>query len=311
VSSRPGIMERWRGFVKPFDRRGSRRAAEDFQKKVNQRPFQPFRMYLTDGAVYEIWHPEMVLLGKRSLVLGLSSDVTGSLSDRTGDVDLLHVVRMEYIDRTTQHGHEQKAGRNRPRRASTKVSLALLQQQPLVQFRHGVGAVPGIVSTPGNSCRAAGRRLLRARIISRDCPPGSPCRRPRGSTAGDVLELRGRLGVAAVADRHDRRPALRVRRGQAPGALAAHRQARQINAFSHRPDILSPPGRARPGRVAVLGVGLPTPFVRLREDGNKPEGLLLFADMRCQPALYLGTTVGSGRAGTVQEEDRRVRLLAS
>ncbi len=47
---------------------------EDLEKKIRQRPFRPFRMFLTGGTVYDVRHPELLLLGRRSLVLGLASD---------------------------------------------------------------------------------------------------------------------------------------------------------------------------------------------------------------------------------------------
>ncbi len=71
---------------------------EDVEKKLRQRPFAPFRMYLSDGAVYDVNHPELVLLGRRSLVLGLAGDPEATLYERTVDVDLLHIVRMENVE---------------------------------------------------------------------------------------------------------------------------------------------------------------------------------------------------------------------
>jgi hypothetical protein len=71
---------------------------EDLQKRLRARPFQPLRLHLSDGAAYEIQHPELVLLGRRSLVLGLANDPAQTLYDRTVDIDLLHIVRMETTD---------------------------------------------------------------------------------------------------------------------------------------------------------------------------------------------------------------------
>ena len=71
---------------------------EDIEKKIREKPFKPFRMYLSDGAVYEVRHPELVLLGRRSLVLGLVSDPGQTLYERTVDVDLLHIVRMDHLE---------------------------------------------------------------------------------------------------------------------------------------------------------------------------------------------------------------------
>ena len=78
---------------------------EDVQKKLRRQPFQPFRMYLTDGSVYDVMHPELVLLGRRSLVLGLAGSPEDTLYERTVDVDLLHIVRMEHLEPQHRRGN--------------------------------------------------------------------------------------------------------------------------------------------------------------------------------------------------------------
>jgi len=78
---------------------------EDLQKKLRRQPFQPFRMYLSDGAAYDVTHPELVLLGRRSLVLGLARSPDETLYERTVDVDLLHLVRMEPLEPQRRRGN--------------------------------------------------------------------------------------------------------------------------------------------------------------------------------------------------------------
>ncbi len=78
---------------------------EDLEKKLRHRPFQPFRIYLTDGAAYDVRHPELVLLGRRSLVLGLAGDPEATLYERTVDVDLLHITRVEHLESRSPKGN--------------------------------------------------------------------------------------------------------------------------------------------------------------------------------------------------------------
>ena len=59
---------------------------EDVQKKLASRPFQPFRIYLSDGATYEVRHPEMLLLGRRSLVLGVANRPEETVYDRSVEI---------------------------------------------------------------------------------------------------------------------------------------------------------------------------------------------------------------------------------
>ena len=44
---------------------------QDLAQALHRQPFKPFRLVLTDGERYEIRHPELFMLGKRSAVIGL------------------------------------------------------------------------------------------------------------------------------------------------------------------------------------------------------------------------------------------------
>lgn len=73
-------------------------APEELLTALRERPFQPFRLSLTDGRTLEVRHPEMVLPGRRSVVVGLPAPgETEPLYDHRITVDLLHVVSMEPI----------------------------------------------------------------------------------------------------------------------------------------------------------------------------------------------------------------------
>jgi hypothetical protein len=68
---------------------------EDLLDRLRERPFRPFRLVLTEGTAYEVRHPELFLLGKRSAVIGLTPDPEQVVYDRTAMVDLFHIVRLE------------------------------------------------------------------------------------------------------------------------------------------------------------------------------------------------------------------------
>jgi len=74
---------------------------EDIREKLDHRPFVPFRMVLTDGTTYEIRHPELLLLGKRSAVIGLTSNPADREYDRYITVALLHITRLEPLATST------------------------------------------------------------------------------------------------------------------------------------------------------------------------------------------------------------------
>jgi hypothetical protein len=75
---------------------------EELREHLIQRPFQPFRMYVTDGASYDVRHPDLLLVGKRSAVVGLTSTPEDVYFERTARVDLLHIVRLEPLSTATK-----------------------------------------------------------------------------------------------------------------------------------------------------------------------------------------------------------------
>jgi hypothetical protein len=73
---------------------------ETVQKHLLQQPFRPFRVFLSDGAVYEVRQPEMVFIAQREIIIGLPKP--GEKFPRhTVYCDLLHVTRIEPIDGKT------------------------------------------------------------------------------------------------------------------------------------------------------------------------------------------------------------------
>jgi len=68
---------------------------EEILSLRQREPFEPFRICLTDGTSYDINFPEMVLPGRRALVIGIPNEPTLPLYGRTANVSLLHITRLE------------------------------------------------------------------------------------------------------------------------------------------------------------------------------------------------------------------------
>jgi hypothetical protein len=71
----------------------------DIRVFLQQQPFRPFRITLADGRSYEVRHPEMAMVGRSSLVIGLpAAGDTEPVYDRFVTVSLLHVMQMEPLE---------------------------------------------------------------------------------------------------------------------------------------------------------------------------------------------------------------------
>ena len=70
---------------------------EDLQSAARRQPFEPFRVVLTTGTTYDIRHPDLIMVGRRAAIIGLTDEPNGSAFDRTIKVDLFHVVSIEEL----------------------------------------------------------------------------------------------------------------------------------------------------------------------------------------------------------------------
>jgi hypothetical protein len=72
---------------------------EDLWEWIRRQPFQPFRLHLTDGTAYEVRHPELIMVGRRSAVIGIAGAQQGPpFYERTATVSLPHIVRLEPME---------------------------------------------------------------------------------------------------------------------------------------------------------------------------------------------------------------------
>jgi hypothetical protein len=71
---------------------------EALRDTVKRQPFEPFRLVTTDGASYEIRHPDLVMVGIRTLMVGLTGQPGQTFFERSVQIDLLHVVRLEPLE---------------------------------------------------------------------------------------------------------------------------------------------------------------------------------------------------------------------
>ncbi|MFO0973580.1 MAG: hypothetical protein U1A27_09100 [Phycisphaerae bacterium] len=85
---------------------------EDIIERLRTQPFEPFRIYMTDGQTYDVRHPELVIVDRTKLHVfvpgprGLDAPIR-----RTHYAALMHVVRIAPLN-----GHEARRGRPRRKR---------------------------------------------------------------------------------------------------------------------------------------------------------------------------------------------------
>jgi hypothetical protein len=70
-------------------------SARDVLDLIRRKPFVPFRVVTSDGTVYEVRHPDLIMVGLSSLVIGYPSEQEPHAYSRYDIISLRHVVRLE------------------------------------------------------------------------------------------------------------------------------------------------------------------------------------------------------------------------
>ncbi|HEY3322988.1 MAG TPA: hypothetical protein VGP72_21215 [Planctomycetota bacterium] len=66
-------------------------------KLLHRRPFQPFRLHLSDGSHFDVKHPEMALVTRTSLAVGVPGKEAEDLAESLDIISWLHIVRLEVL----------------------------------------------------------------------------------------------------------------------------------------------------------------------------------------------------------------------
>ena len=77
--------------------------AEDMKEILTGQPFTPIRIYLSDGKTYDITHPDQVYVMKSRMIIGTKSDPETRIVERSEQIALVHVVRVEPLSSMASH----------------------------------------------------------------------------------------------------------------------------------------------------------------------------------------------------------------
>jgi hypothetical protein len=70
---------------------------DDIREVLDERPFKPFRLFMSDGKTFAILHPEFVLLLKSRLLVGVPSETPEGVPEHVQHCALLHIVRTQEL----------------------------------------------------------------------------------------------------------------------------------------------------------------------------------------------------------------------
>ena len=76
----------------------------NFGEYVSAEPFQPFRIKMASGQVYEIRHPEMLLVGRSSVRVYTSTSADPDRPPNWHDVSMMLMETLEPLDAKSTAG---------------------------------------------------------------------------------------------------------------------------------------------------------------------------------------------------------------
>jgi hypothetical protein len=71
--------------------------ADELIELLEERPFQPLRLHLSDGRVREIRHPEMAIVSETLVAIGVPRNDDSRIATKITYCSLPHVVEAEPI----------------------------------------------------------------------------------------------------------------------------------------------------------------------------------------------------------------------
>ena len=72
---------------------------QTFRNLLTERPFKPFRLVMSSGQAYEVRHPEMALLTKTDILVGIDIEDDGVPAEFK-ICSMLHVTAIEPLEPT-------------------------------------------------------------------------------------------------------------------------------------------------------------------------------------------------------------------
>ena len=79
-------------------------ATPDIQSRLRVRPFVPVRVVTSSGQSYDITHPDLVLIGVTSLIIGKASNQNPTVFETASRVATFHITDLQDIPHAAPSG---------------------------------------------------------------------------------------------------------------------------------------------------------------------------------------------------------------
>ena len=69
--------------------------ADDIHARVRQTPFVPVRIVTSSGDTFDVYHPDLIMVGRRDIMVGMASMRHPRQYERVTRIAIMHVTALE------------------------------------------------------------------------------------------------------------------------------------------------------------------------------------------------------------------------
>jgi hypothetical protein len=73
--------------------------SDEIQARLREQAFVPLRVVTSSGQMYDINHPDLVLVGRRSITIGVASNENPAQYDTLSRVAIMHITDLQEMPR--------------------------------------------------------------------------------------------------------------------------------------------------------------------------------------------------------------------
>jgi hypothetical protein len=84
--------------------------SDEISQRVKRTPFVPMRIITSSGDHYDVHHPDMIMVGRRLVVVGTASEKNPSVFERLAQLSILHLSAIEDLPTETPTGSNGQPG---------------------------------------------------------------------------------------------------------------------------------------------------------------------------------------------------------
>jgi len=68
---------------------------DNIQDRVRKRPFVPLRIVTSSGETFDVFHPDLIMVGRRDITVGIASVEHPGQYERQTRIAIMHVTALE------------------------------------------------------------------------------------------------------------------------------------------------------------------------------------------------------------------------